>query len=91
MLKSDKEGLWERVLGRLEERVGRSSFELWFKPIKLIELKEEIAILEVPNRFFKEWIEENYLSHIVESFSEVAAFSGQFKFRIADKDRDCLL
>jgi chromosomal replication initiator protein len=88
MLKKGQEEIWERVLVRLEERVGKGSFELWFKPLKLIELKEESALIEAPNRFFREWIEDNYLTHIQEVLLEVANFSGQLKFRLADKDKE---
>jgi chromosomal replication initiator protein len=88
MLKKGQEEIWEKVLVRLEERVGKGSFELWFKPLKLIELKEESALIEAPNRFFREWIEDNYLTHIQEVLFEVANFSGQLKFRLADKDKE---
>ena len=88
MLKKGQEEIWEKVLVRLEERVGKGSFELWFKPLKLIELKEESALIEAPNRFFREWIEDNYLTHIQEVLLEVANFSGQLKFRLADKDKE---
>lgn len=87
MLKSGQD-LWERVLLRLEEKVGKSSMELWFKPIKLIEYNEDFIILEVPNRFFKEWIEDNYMGHLSETFSEVGPFKGQIKFKVADKDKN---
>jgi len=87
MLKKSQQ-LWEKVLLILEEKVGKSSYELWLKPLKLIDFKEDLIVLEVPNRFFKEWIEENYMSYLLEAFSEVASFSGQLKFKIADKDKE---
>jgi len=87
MLKKSQQ-LWEKVLLILEEKVGKSSYELWFKPLKLFDFKEDLIVLEVPNRFFKEWIEENYMSYLLEAFSEVASFSGQLKFKIADKDKE---
>jgi chromosomal replication initiator protein len=88
MLRKSQEQIWEKVLLMLEEKVGKSSYELWFKPLKLIDFKEDLLIIEVPNRFFKEWIEENYMSHLLEAFSEIASFSGQLKFKIADKDKE---
>lgn len=87
MLKTGQD-LWEKVLLRLEEKLGKGSLELWFRPIKLIEYNEDLIILEVPNRFFKEWIEDNYVGHLSETFSEVGHFKGQFKLRVADKDKN---
>jgi chromosomal replication initiator protein len=41
-------------------KVGESSFELWFKPMKVVQNKEKNVVFEIPNRFFREWIEDNY-------------------------------
>lgn len=87
MLKKGQE-IWEKILLKLEEKVGSSSFELWIKPLKLIDFKEDLVVFEVPNRFFKEWIEDNYLGFLTEAFNEVGSFSGQFKFKVADTDKE---
>jgi chromosomal replication initiator protein len=58
----DSEEVWNRTLDALRGQVGYQTIELWFKPIKLIAMKEQFVVLEVPNRFFQDWLEENYLS-----------------------------
>ena len=52
------EEIWNKSLSKIEGKVGGTIYDLWFKPIKLFHLKEQTAILEIPNRFFKEWIED---------------------------------
>ncbi|MBF0466495.1 MAG: chromosomal replication initiator protein DnaA [Nitrospirae bacterium] len=54
------EEIWQKVQGVLQESVGGAAFELWFKPVKPLEIKDHSAVLSVPNRFFREWIEDNY-------------------------------
>ena len=51
-----KEDFWNSALLKIAEKVGDSVFDLWFKPIKLIQLKDKSAVVEIPNRFFRDWI-----------------------------------
>jgi len=59
--------LWNKTLRAIEEKIPPQGFEMWFKPVKLISLSENEVTIEVPNRFFKEWIEERYYPLIIES------------------------
>jgi chromosomal replication initiator protein len=77
--------LWNRCLATVEKKVGTSIFDLWFKPIKLTLLKEQSAVLEIPNRFFKEWIEDYYPSLIGESIEMIIGHPISVKFKIAEK------
>ncbi len=66
--------IWNNSLLKIEEKVGRSIAELWFKPIKLLQLKEHQATVYIPNRFFRDWIEENYPDLISESMGSTIGF-----------------
>ena len=52
--------LWNRCLSALSEKVNQKSFDIWLKPLKALNLKDTILEIEVPNKFFKDWISENY-------------------------------
>jgi len=54
--------IWKEALKLIKENLSQQNFDIWIKPIRLADIKEEEIKLSVPNRFFKEWIEENYLS-----------------------------
>jgi chromosomal replication initiator protein len=58
--------IWNSFLTKAEEKVGGNLFDLWFKPMKLIGLDGNRATIEIPNRFFKEWIEDYYPNTIEE-------------------------
>jgi chromosomal replication initiator protein len=77
--------IWNRCLAAIEKKVGTSIFDLWFKPIRLTLLKEQSAVLEIPNRFFKEWIEDYYPSLIGESIEMIIGHPISVKFKIAEK------
>lgn len=77
--------IWNRSLAVIEKKVGANAFELWFKPIKLCQLKEQHAVLEIPNRFFRDWVEDYYPSLIGEVMEEIVGQPVSLKFKIAEK------
>ncbi len=77
--------IWIKSLAQIEERVGSSIIDLWFRPIKLSQFKEQQAMIEIPNRFFKDWIEDNYPDIIAESISAVAGVPATVRYKIAER------
>ncbi|WP_420264375.1 chromosomal replication initiator protein DnaA [Candidatus Magnetominusculus dajiuhuensis] len=73
---------WKDCLDFIEKKVGKSTYDLWFKPIKLVELKDNDALLSVPNRFFREWIEDNYPRLISDAFEWAAKDNINVQFKI---------
>lgn len=79
------EEIWNKSLPLIEKKVGLNAFELWFKPIKLIQLKEHLAVIEIPNRFFRDWIDDFYPSLISEVLGGIEGNPVTVKFRITEK------
>jgi chromosomal replication initiator protein len=77
--------LWLKVTDALKERVGQQNFDIWIKPIHFISGEGEKVELEVPNRFFKEWINEHYSLHIKEAISFLTRVPCQLQFRIRNE------
>src|SRR4030042_2305981 len=79
------EEIWRNSLARIEGKVGSSVFELWFKPIKIASIKDQTVTLEIPNRFFKEWIEDSYPNLIKDSLETVVGYPVTLKYRVEEK------
>jgi chromosomal replication initiator protein len=79
------EEIWNSSLSKIEERIGSSFVDLWFRPIKLAHVKEQQVTLDIPNRFFKDWIEDNYPDIVAESVGGVLGYAVNVRFRIAEK------
>jgi len=79
------EEIWNSSLSKIEERIGSSFVDLWFRPIKLAHVKEQQVTLDIPNRFFKDWIEDNYPDIVAESIGGVLGYAVNVRFRIAEK------
>jgi chromosomal replication initiator protein len=83
------EEIWDKGLALIEKKVGNSTFELWFKPITVKNFKEGILTLEVPNRFYQEWIEDNYPDIIPGSLEDIEGKPFKIKFRYSEEqDKD---
>ena len=55
------ETVWENCLDYIKDNISSQSFKTWFIPIKPIKLKDKVLSIQVPSKFFYEWLEENYL------------------------------
>ncbi len=77
--------IWNKCLRSIDDKVGGSVFELWFKPIKLKQIKDDYVVVEIPNRFYKEWIEENYSEIIQNAFREQTGQELTVKYKVAEK------
>ena len=79
------EEIWNKSLVQIEEKVGNNIIDLWFRPIKLSQFKEQQATVEIPNRFFKDWIEDNYPDIIAESIGTILKYPVTVRYKIAEK------
>ena len=64
--------IWQEALEQLRERLGQQNFETWIKPIRVKEAGDDEILLEVPNKFFRDWLAEHFLRPIRETLSDAA-------------------
>ncbi len=82
----DLNEIWKNVLQKIEERIGSSIFDLWFKPMKLLRLDNDIATIEIPNRFFKEWIDDYYPNTLEVIMEDILKQPIKIEFTFAEKE-----
>ena len=79
--------LWQNCLNIIQEKVSQQNFETWIKPIRITSLQDNCVMLSVPNRFFKDWLEENYATLIKDAFSFLVGVVVQVSFELyADQE-----
>jgi chromosomal replication initiator protein len=54
-------GVWHRVADRIRESLGQVGYETWIGPLNFVGLEEGTAMIEAPNRFFRDWVSDRYL------------------------------
>ena len=59
---------WLAALARLRQQVGERNFATWIEPIRCTKDEQGLR-LEVPSRFFQEWVARHFLSRIREALT----------------------
>jgi chromosomal replication initiator protein len=62
---------WQRVLNQLKTTVNLQSYQTWLRPTRFSHAEDDALFVWVPNREFKEWIQENYNPAILEAIEKL--------------------
>lgn len=73
---------WKKTVEQIKKKVNRQTFERWFSPIKLVDVRDDNFILEVPNKFFKEWVAEKYTRLIEDALKSSSGREVSFSFAL---------
>jgi chromosomal replication initiator protein len=77
--------LWNQALIEVKERIGKQNYETWIKPIRFASRSKSEINLEVPNKFFRDWLTEHYLIQIEDVLSSLAKDRVRVVFEINEK------
>jgi chromosomal replication initiator protein len=80
--------LWARCLETIREETEHQSYQTWFEPTRAIELTDDMVRIEVPNRFFADWLEEHYMVLVRRAVQESAGRDLTPVFQVAHKRPD---
>lgn len=75
--------LWEKCLNIIKENVSQQNFDTWIRPIRITSLQDNCILLSVPNRFFKDWLKENYYSLLKDSLVSLVGTDINIDFEIS--------
>ena len=62
---------WDEILARVETKVNRHSFSMWFRPTTFGGEDRAGLTVRVPNDVFKEWLSKHYAGVIGEAMGEL--------------------
>lgn len=62
--------LWERAIASLREHFSDQTYELWLKPIWCSHVDDARMTLVVPNPFIRDWVQNHYLTHILDAIQQ---------------------
>ena len=54
-------GVWQRAADHIRESLGQVGYETWITPLNFIGLQDRTVTIEAPNRFFRDWVNDQYL------------------------------
>ncbi len=76
--------LWNRVLDSLKDEVNTHIYNTWFGPLEPRKVNGETLILEAPDSFIRDWIEENYMTTLTRIIQSLSGGSMGIKIIIGD-------
>src|SRR5690606_11300631 len=55
------QSVWTSCLSFIEDNISPQAFKTWFEPIQAVKLTDNALSIQVPSKFFYEWLEEHYV------------------------------
>jgi chromosomal replication initiator protein len=80
------ESVWSQVQGSLRDKLGAQSWEIWIRPIQLAAITEDGVQLEVPNRYYRDWVQHNYGEALTAELEQVIGHPVTVKFHVARRE-----
>ncbi len=77
--------LWLESLEILKRKISEQNISTWIKPIHPVSLVGNVLTIEVPNRFIKDWVKDNYKEAIEETLSQVGTLNYLLDIKINKK------
>jgi len=53
--------VWNKCLSFIKDNIQPQAFKTWFEPIVPVKLTDDVLSIQVPSKFFYEWLEEHYV------------------------------
>ncbi len=79
---------WGNILGVIQGRINPQSFNTWFGSSRGVELKDDVLLVEFPNSFFIDWIEEHYYSILEEAVAQINGDKLRLAFKAVKQQGD---
>lgn len=80
---SDLETIWKKSTDIIKKKISQQNYETWIQPLSIATLEGENVHISVPNKFFKDWLADNYLPVIKDSLSAVTGAQVKVGFIVA--------
>ena len=81
----DINNIWTTFLKRIEASVQPMAYTTWFKETKLISLKDNKAIVQVPMEIHKKHLKESYNDIIEEIFTDITGTNFQMEYYLPNE------
>lgn len=81
-MKQPCEHVWENCTEKIRNEINAQSYKTWFEPIKPVKLENSVLTIQVPNKFFYEWLEEHYVTILKSTIRRELGENGKLEYQI---------
>lgn len=78
--------VWNECLNNIKLSVDATSFTNWFNPIEPVNLIDGVLTIQVPNYYFYEVIEEQYLTIVSQALRKVVGKNAKLNYTLASSE-----
>jgi len=78
--------IWRDCLRTIKDNVTQMTYNTWFLPIKPISLEGSTLKIQLPSKFFWEWIDEHYNTLINKTIHDILGANAKLAYIIADEE-----
>ena len=82
VMEKDHINVWGNCLQTIQRNVNTQSFKTWFQPIVPVKLENSALTIQVPNKFFYEWLEEHYVALLKMTIRKELGEKGRLEYQI---------
>ena len=84
--------VWTKCCEIIQDNINRQSYKTWFEPLKAQSLMEEDGLrkltIQLPSRFYYEWLEEHYFSLLRKTITKVLGPNGRLFYDVVIEQED---
>ncbi len=82
ILQQEHVRVWDNCLKTIRHLINEKSFNTWFVPIKPVLLEDNRLTIQVPNRFFYEFVEEHFVQVLKQAVKKELGKAGRLEYQI---------
>ena len=76
--------MWQKALLNIKQELSEQSFKTWVEPARFQKLEEGVLFLEVPDKFYGDWLKEHYQDIIRGACYAVAGVKPDIRYIVND-------
>ena len=80
------EFVWENILDAVRSSITEQTYATWFEPIRPVSITDFEITIEVPSKFYYDWIDSHYKNVILGAIKKETGNDVQLNFKIAGKN-----
>jgi chromosomal replication initiator protein len=80
--------VWDNCLVVINKELTPLSFKTWFEPIKPVRFEQDVLTIQVPNKFFYEWLEQHYVDLLKKAIKTIIGPKAKLEYQILVRNID---
>lgn len=79
--------LWSACLAEIEGKVSQKEYATWFSPTRGLSMDGKTLTVEIPDRIFYQWIEQNYADQLRQALDTVLGSDARLRYSLPNVEK----